>query len=434
MELAVAVVAYSANDSYNAVQTAWSARPLGKKITVVAPKDSIVWPLPDDCSWVTYTADVAATASKLIPTNGAVLVLQAGETLTSDDWVAAAHQIEWLPAGTPAIVTTHEGPEQRIMVPRRTMAPVTIENLNVQKAASAPAPKPPVATPLHMSAAKQPTGKFQATPVAQLPVPPIDATLIAAASQPDADGPQELVAELCRVNNDRALLAQVRSGRRAAISSEKNPLVTVRIATYNRGPLVAERSIRSALAQTYENIEVVVVGDNCDAATEEAVRGVKDPRITFLNLPHRGLYPATAEKRWMVAGAHPMNMGMMLAKGSWMAPCDDDDEFTEDHIEVLLRAAQDGEYEMVYSKSRMENPDGSWRMVGSPTLREGGICHGSVLFSIDLRFIQHSMTCHRMDRPADFVMWRRMSWAGVRMGYVDHETFIHYAEAREINR
>lgn len=431
MKVVVVVVAEKSEDVRLAVDTAWSSRPLGLPVFVIAPKDAPKWPLPDGASWVEAKKTVAAATATLIPAEGGILVLQAGESLVADDWDSVRDKLGSLKSGTPVLIDTANGWEQRLLVARRMQIPEHLPGLRTEIALPTTPPPSPAATAVQIFESTFEGPK--AVEVAALAVPVMDAKLFTAASQGEQDA-QELVAELCRIDSDRALLQQVRSGRVAAVSAEKNPLVTVRIATYNRGPMVAERSIRTALQQTYENIEVVVVGDNCDAATEEAVRSVSDPRVRFVNLPHRGLYPAVAEKRWLVAGAHPMNAGMLLARGEWLAPCDDDDEFTDDHVEVLLRAAQEGQFEMVYSKSRLENPDGSWRMVGGRVLREGGVCHGSVLFSTDLRFIQHSMTCHRMDRPADFVMWRRMSWAGVRIGYVDHETFKHYAEGREIVR
>ena len=97
----------------------------------------------------------------------------------------------------------------------------------------------------------------------------------------------EALRETREVRASRARLTDLR--REGAVSPPgANPLVTVRIATYNRGPLVAKRAIASALAQTYSNLEILVVGDHCDEATEAAVRSVDDPRIVFHNLPKRG--------------------------------------------------------------------------------------------------------------------------------------------------
>ena len=46
------------------------------------------------------------------------------------------------------------------------------------------------------------------------------------------------------------------------------PLISYCIATYNRGRLLAERSLRSILSQSYKSIEVIVVGDCCTDDTE----------------------------------------------------------------------------------------------------------------------------------------------------------------------
>ena len=211
---------------------------------------------------------------------------------------------------------------------------------------------------------------------------------------------------------------------------DPHPLVTVRIATYNRGPLVVERAINSALAQTYSNIEVLVVGDACDDATTDAVMSVDDPRVRFVRLPTRGLYPAEDEHRWMVAGGHPMITALDLARGAWIAPCDDDDEITPDHVEVLLAAAKARRLEMVWSKARCETPTGRWSELGGPGLRCGYITHGSVMYSLGLRQILPNIRSWRMGEPGDWNLWRRMNNIGVRAGFVDHVTYVHYAEAR----
>ncbi len=210
---------------------------------------------------------------------------------------------------------------------------------------------------------------------------------------------------------------------------EAEPLVTVRIATYNRGQMVVDRAINSALRQTYERLEVLVVGDHCDLATEQAVRSVTDPRVRFANLPYRGMYPVDPLKLWMVAGAAPMNAALRLLGGAWIAPCDDDDELTDDHVEVLLTQAKEHRLEMVYSKADMEERPGEWTEIGMWPLRHGHISHGSVLYSAGLRFLQHSESSWRLREPADWNMWRRMKAIGVRMGFLDRVTFVHHLEA-----
>lgn len=209
---------------------------------------------------------------------------------------------------------------------------------------------------------------------------------------------------------------------------EPEPLVTVRIATYNRGPLVAERAIASALRQSYERLEILVIGDHCDEATEAVVRSVTDPRVRFFNLPVRGAYPAEPMCRWMVAGTAPMNAGLTMASGKWIAPCDDDDELTGDHVEVLLAHVRKAHLELVWSQAEAEQSPGNWRVIGSEPLARGDISHGTVLYSSHLRHFRHSITSWKLDEPADWNLWRRMARAGVRMGFCPRVTYRHYLE------
>ena len=65
--------------------------------------------------------------------------------------------------------------------------------------------------------------------------------------------------------------------------------------------------------------------------------------------------------------------------GDWVARLDDD-EFSEDHLEILLNFALQKEYEMVYGIVQMEKEPGKWVNVGSYPLNCGKICHLSVLY------------------------------------------------------
>lgn len=231
---------------------------------------------------------------------------------------------------------------------------------------------------------------------------------------------------------ERLALSSALSDRGWGARSIEHPLVTVRIATYNRGPLVAERAISSAIAQTYRNIEILVIGDHCDPSTERAVRSVKDPRIRFENLPHRGRYPDDPMFRWMVAGAAPMNRALQLARGEWIAPLDDDDEFTPDHVEVLLESCRERNLDAAYGVADMEMQPGVWEPVGSWPPRTGAIIHSAVLYSLDLRSMPHSFESWRLNEPGDWNLWRRMMAAGAEFGFVDQVVVRHYLESREV--
>lgn len=212
------------------------------------------------------------------------------------------------------------------------------------------------------------------------------------------------------------------------------PLVTVHVPTYNRGRLVAERAIASALAQTHRNLEVLVVGDHCDEATQTAVLGVRDRRVRFENLEERGRYPSDPRLRWLVAGTAPMNRALELAQGEWLAPLDDDDELMPNHIEALLDACRSRSLEFAYGVALMEMAPGRWEELGSWPLRLGQIVHASVLCSSRLRAVPYAIDAWRLGEPGDWNRWHRIRDTGVAMGFVDEVVCRHYLEAREFRR
>lgn len=245
------------------------------------------------------------------------------------------------------------------------------------------------------------------------------------------DGRLERLRERLEDRHAAELLALARRGRDVCWEepeSEQEPLVTIRIPTYNRATSLAELALPSALAQDYERLDILVVGDATDGATERFMAGVRDPRVRFVNLPRQGLYPSDPVDRWRVSGSAPMNLALMLAKGSWITPCDDDDELTPDHVSVLLAAAKSRRLEFVHSLTETHFADGvTVGLLGTPELTSGQVTHGSVLYSMGLRFMTYSSTCYRIPDNHDWNLFRRMRDIGVTMGFVDHVTYRYWA-------
>ncbi|MDD2439802.1 MAG: glycosyltransferase family A protein [Methanosarcinaceae archaeon] len=213
---------------------------------------------------------------------------------------------------------------------------------------------------------------------------------------------------------------------------KEKPLVSIITPTYNRIELLAERAIPSALNQTYKNIEIIIVGDHCTDETENRIKSFKDPRIKFYNLPKRSRYPKDPNKKWYVHGAKPRNVALELAAGEWIAPLDDDDEFSKDHIESLLNYALENNYEMVYGRVAREIAPGEWSEVGSYPLKPGEISLMSVLYHSRLNFIKWSSDSWKYEEPTDWNLWRRIEEAGARIGFLDKVVGTHYIERVQI--
>ncbi|HEY9722351.1 MAG TPA: glycosyltransferase family 2 protein [Oscillatoriaceae cyanobacterium] len=243
------------------------------------------------------------------------------------------------------------------------------------------------------------------------------------------------------VMRSRLLIARDRQAH-PDIWSDPNPLVSVRICTYQRPNELVERAIASVLRQTYQNFEIVVVGDHAVPETAEALAQIDDPRIRYLNLPERPIYPRGMRHFWFVAGVAAALKALELVRGDWITHLDDDDEFPPDHIEVLLAEAREHKLEMVYGVSEYQLADDSWARVGEWPPRCGGICNGAVLYSRRASVVSYDPYCWIIDEPGDWNQWKRMHLAGVRMGFVNRIVFRHYKEfsmrspeaTREIHR
>ena len=226
--------------------------------------------------------------------------------------------------------------------------------------------------------------------------------------------------------NERSQLDWARRRDDALYAAKGDPLVTITIPTYNRGELLVRRTLPSVFAQTYANLEIVIVGDGCPDDTPQRIAALGDPRVRFVNLPQRGDYPADPAKRWMVAGSVPLNETLRLAKGLWISYLDDDDVYTPDHVEKLLRAAQAEDLELVFGRYRYEKTPGDWREgnarsfpSGHPPYRRAGIPHSGVLYRSSLRFFTYYVDAWRYGLPTDNLLWQRMGRAGVRAGFLD---------------
>jgi hypothetical protein len=209
---------------------------------------------------------------------------------------------------------------------------------------------------------------------------------------------------------------------------EAEPLVTVAIATYTNIKGLVERALPSVLAQEYERIEVVIVGDGASPEVEAAVRALRDDRIQYANLTHRGPYPIDPKRRWFVAGGPGFNEAMRLARGSWIAPMDDDDASAPDHVAALVKAAQERRLECCYGRIRERLPNGSTQILGEfpPRLTHGGINRQASIRHAGLTFIASELGDALFGIPGDWSTVRRMMRIGVRIGMIEDVIVDHY--------
>jgi len=199
-------------------------------------------------------------------------------------------------------------------------------------------------------------------------------------------------------------------------------LVSVVMSTYNRNDLLFGRALKSVAAQTYQNFEVHVVADGMVGAelkelgkrTMELDYTPLRGKFTLWNIP-RQTYPDDASK-WSVLGMNARNHALDHAMGKWVAPLDDDDEWTPDHLEVLLNAAKGG-FDFAYGMSQYHWPDGHPQTAGRWPPGYGAFCDGAQVYRNGMGY-RYDPGCVERGLPEDGDMWERMVAGGVTFTFV----------------
>jgi glycosyltransferase involved in cell wall biosynthesis len=115
-------------------------------------------------------------------------------------------------------------------------------------------------------------------------------------------------------------------------------LVSVIVPAYNAAQFI-ERTLRSAMAQTYTRLEILVVNDGSTDQTGSIVQSLagEDPRIRQIAMANRGV-------------AHARNNGIAQSKGEFLAFLDADDLWHPTKVELQV-ASLCGDHGMQFSAS-----------------------------------------------------------------------------------
>jgi sugar O-acyltransferase (sialic acid O-acetyltransferase NeuD family) len=205
------------------------------------------------------------------------------------------------------------------------------------------------------------------------------------------------------------------------------PLVSVCVATFGRAGLLLERCLPSILEQTYEHLEVIVVGDGCTDDTGKRLARVGDPRVTFVNLPARGRYPDDAVRRWMVAGTPAMNHALDLARGDFVTHLGDDDEHQRDRLEKLVAFATAHGCDLVWHPFWWQTREG-WEVNEAREFAFAQVTTSSVLYRSWFTRVQWNIDAHRLGEPGDWNRFRRIKYLGPAMMRYPEPLLRHHRE------
>ena len=190
------------------------------------------------------------------------------------------------------------------------------------------------------------------------------------------------------------------------MTSDFNPLVSVVIPVYNGANFLA-KAINSALQQTYQNIEIIVINDgSSDDGATKAIMETYHPKIRSFSKSNGGV-------------ASALNLGIREASGTFISWLSHDDEYLPGKIQSQVDlVAERGTKSVVYSGYHLINPKS--RIIGTlnpaelmapeklddslyPLMRM--LIHGCSLLIPRQAFIDIGMFDESLVHTQDYLLW-----------------------------
>jgi hypothetical protein len=205
-----------------------------------------------------------------------------------------------------------------------------------------------------------------------------------------------------------------------------SPRVSVIMATWNWSS-VLPYSIGSVLRQDLADFELLVVGDGCTDDSEKVVKGIRDPRVEWVNLPERSGHQSG-----------PNNEGLRRARGDYVAYLGHDDLWLPHHLSCLTAALKGGA-DLAYGIMRLVGPEGGAEFDSVvPEYQPGWwLPPSSVVHRRSLAAEAGGWSDYRsLTNDPDSELWSRFHAAGARFHFVPRLTAIKFpaAQRRDVYR
>jgi glycosyltransferase involved in cell wall biosynthesis len=200
-----------------------------------------------------------------------------------------------------------------------------------------------------------------------------------------------------------------------------DPLISVIIPTYNREHST-RGAIESVLAQSYKNLELLVVDDGSTDGTADMLKNIEDERFSLISIPNSGVSRAR-------------NLGVEKAVGELITFLDSDDEWHQgklstqldfhlDHPELKISQTQEiwiRNGRRVNPKNKHRKPQGN---IFPQSLELCTITPSSVMMTREL-FASYSGFDEKMLACEDYDLWLRIT-AEHQVGLVDQYLMTRY--------
>lgn len=201
-------------------------------------------------------------------------------------------------------------------------------------------------------------------------------------------------------------------------------LVSIIMPAYNAEKTL-HRAVSSALAQTYENFELIIIDDCSSDSTRELARRYcdQDPRVRLLS------------NECNSGASQTRHHGVSQARGQWLAFLDSDDAWAADKLEKQIALQSCSGADLIFTGSAFMDSAGNtidWTLHVPETisyhklLKQNLISNSSVLVRKD-RYLECECLCEGLHE--DFVCWLRMLRSGTMVRGIDEPLLIYRLSA-----
>ncbi|MEP6829551.1 MAG: glycosyltransferase family A protein, partial [Rhizomicrobium sp.] len=122
------------------------------------------------------------------------------------------------------------------------------------------------------------------------------------------------------------------------------PFFSVIVPVFNRASVLGA-ALRSVLAQTCQDFEIIVVDDGSSDNPRAVIEAMGDPRIRFVRQENQG-------------GGTARNTGINAAQGRFIAPLDSDDTFLPHHLQSMKTLLGGTQKVVGYARILVDRGDG----------------------------------------------------------------------------
>lgn len=204
-----------------------------------------------------------------------------------------------------------------------------------------------------------------------------------------------------------------------------NPTVSIVMCAYNAAPFIAD-TLRSVMAQTFQDFEVIVVNDGSTDNTEDVIASFPSAAQQLIYLKQENKGPAAAR-----------NTGLQKARGRYVAILDSDDIWMPTYLETMVSLMQSNPTVDLYYPNAIffggTHLDGliyqEFRPSSEPVTLEKFLkreCHVfiSCIFKREI-LDQVGLFDERLRGSEDFDLWLRMLQHGYQFAFT-REILVQY--------